>query len=1445
MTNYFSISFLFLFITFSSACFAQSTKARGQLVWYDEFNGTGIPDPKKWDRPEYNRRANDNGPDGWWSKDDSYLNGKGDLVIRVKKFPNKNADADAFDYSCGAIRTKGLFEQLHGIYEIRCKLPTQQGWWVAFWMMQGNVGSVANGGVDGSEVDIMEAFGWTDKINQAVHWDGYGTEHKSTGHQEVIAGIRNGYHTYAMEWHPDEYLFFIDGVETWRTKAGGVCNQPGYLKITGEISTSESLANQYWANNPANAVYPDSFLVDYVRVYKFADDVIENPIRNLVESCYPDGNFVFGSACHEFNLGTQTEEILDREFSYITPANDFKQSYIHPEPGVWNWERSDKWVKHCRENNQVIRMHAPISPQCSEWAKTDTRTPAELEQNLTEYMTELCKRYSDTTHIKWLDVVNETVSTDGTWFGPKEGTEKWENPWPIIGYDDSHPLNPPIYIKKAFEIATKNRGHLQLIINQHGGMEDAMWDKIKALVSYLRENNLRVDGIGWQAHIWLGWEKEVGNMEKLEKLIDWCHSNQLEFHITEFNVWLKPEDLNKTEEQANTFYEITKLAAEKSKNGFVGVNIWHIRGVETQNKDRDGGPWAENYEPKESAFRIKDAICQASGICSGNCGVDKLSLMVDSFRVSANKNLLGGAWTGESDANSLHFMALNQPGGYQNSISAKLGWELKKGAVAYPYAVFQTFLNENKSPVDLKKYSAIKFQGMGTGIVNVGLVTSKSIVDGNHFLKEINLKSEWTAFEIPFNELRPISGTATGIDTGKVIAIIFSAAGNFNEPGEIWLDNLQFNSENLLSPVVPPEKPVARIFYEPKINQLGYLPGASKIFSIVSDSAKTGQDFKIIDHKNAEVFTGKLSLQIINDTEISGEKVLTGDFSNFSTPGNYKIKVGEKTSFPFAISDTVFDAMLFNSVRFFYLARANVAKNDVVSGLVHGEAHAGELLMQTGNGNFRDVTGGWYNAGDFGKWVHTAAITCENLLNLFEINPNYFRKTNFLIPESNNKTPDLLDEVKVGLNWLLKMQNPDGSVFHKVDSEPDFAYGYGPDEDPHSRKIADPNKFSTIDAADFTAVMAHAARVFQKYDSAFSANCKNAALLSWQWVQKNPGIGQTDLYYADPLSWQEEFWAKAEIYLLTKNSALLGSLYSDIVSKSVVHPSWTAPHLYAYSKLYNDASVPVSVKNWIRLKVENYATELKKVVENSGYGCAIDKFGWTLGSNTAIADMGFAFISAYLITGEKSWLNLANKQLDYLMGRNSLNYSFVTGAGTNACQQPFHWITKTYGIVPNGVMGQGAAGASLLKNATVDKYVKPLMEAGWPSAKIYIDSVDSWISNEVDIFTVSSLAGLTGFIALHDREVQITGIPLFNYQENVLEVEKRKSSLLCKNCEGKTRIELFSADGQLLHSQYNQHFENRFLINCNELIQNGSLVFYRVQDESGRIATGKIQVFGE
>lgn len=221
-----------------------------KLAWGDEFDGTTL-DASKWDVPPDAVRR-----DGWWMRKAIELDGQGHLVMRTFAEDGKYID--------GCVRTLGKFERAYGLYVARIRLQRQPGHWPAFWLMGRTVGRVGDGGRDGTEIDIMEKPWLDDRVNHALHWDGYGREHKSDKKVAAVPGLMHGFHTYALWWSPEEYVFYVDGQETWRTKAGGVCQAPLYIKLSDEIGT--------WGGDIKTAKLPDEFLVDYVRVYDVADE---------------------------------------------------------------------------------------------------------------------------------------------------------------------------------------------------------------------------------------------------------------------------------------------------------------------------------------------------------------------------------------------------------------------------------------------------------------------------------------------------------------------------------------------------------------------------------------------------------------------------------------------------------------------------------------------------------------------------------------------------------------------------------------------------------------------------------------------------------------------------------------------------------------------------------------------------------------------------------------------------------------------------------------------------------------------------------------------------------------------------------------------------------------------------------------------------------------------
>ena len=233
------------------------------LTFEDDFNGTEL-DPEKWERcPEWKRQDLNN----YWDDSMSYLDGRGNLIIGMSY--DKKRDA----FLSGAVQSKGKFEQTYGYYEIRCAINNIPGYWTAFWLMTDDVAKETNSGEDGTEVDIYESAYYSKKqIQHTLNWDGYGAAHKSDG-SVVDADVYDGkYHTFSLLWTEDEYVYYIDGKETWRTdaaKAKGTCKVPLYMIISSETGG--------WTGVPEVSALPDSMKIDYVRVY-----AAETPLQQAV-----------------------------------------------------------------------------------------------------------------------------------------------------------------------------------------------------------------------------------------------------------------------------------------------------------------------------------------------------------------------------------------------------------------------------------------------------------------------------------------------------------------------------------------------------------------------------------------------------------------------------------------------------------------------------------------------------------------------------------------------------------------------------------------------------------------------------------------------------------------------------------------------------------------------------------------------------------------------------------------------------------------------------------------------------------------------------------------------------------------------------------------------------------------------------------------------------------
>lgn len=277
-----------------------------QLVWNDEFNGNTL-DASKWaPAPEWPRQGG-----SFWSNDNYEMTGNGQVKLSVTE---KNGTV-----YCGAIRTHNKFDKKYGYFEVRCKVPQLRGGWAAFWMMPygNNPGDQGN---DGTEIDVFESInGWQGKINHALHWDGYADQHQKESYRFDRPDLYdNAYHKFGVMWTPQEYIFYIDDVETWRTSAGGVADVNQYLKLTMEV------ASGWWAGNWSDQVTkPIHWLVDYVRVYDY------QPITQQNVSL----DFTLLENNQQYEIGDQVEMHVDvsGNLSEIDEIRFYTQKGSEPE----------------------------------------------------------------------------------------------------------------------------------------------------------------------------------------------------------------------------------------------------------------------------------------------------------------------------------------------------------------------------------------------------------------------------------------------------------------------------------------------------------------------------------------------------------------------------------------------------------------------------------------------------------------------------------------------------------------------------------------------------------------------------------------------------------------------------------------------------------------------------------------------------------------------------------------------------------------------------------------------------------------------------------------------------------------------------------------------------------------------------------------------------------
>ena len=507
------------------------------------------------------------------------------------------------------------------------------------------------------------------------------------------------------------------------------------------------------------------------------------------------------------------------------------------------------------------------------------------------------------------------------------------------------------------------------------------------------------------------------------------------------------------------------------------------------------------------------------------------------------------------------------------------------------------------------------------------------------------------------------------------------------------------------------------------VNQVGYLPQWQKVALFRSNTKvnkKIGlpNNVQLID-RDTEKEVANLSLEPATIDGNSADAVSIIDFSQIEQPGTYYLRDGKYKSAPFTIGKDIYQAPLVELLRSYHLLRCGVAIDDPISGISHPPCHLSDgILAHTDSVNEKgekiDVVGGWHDGGAYNKYVATTTVTIGRLLSLYEQNPDLFLDSQLNIPQSGNGKSDLLDEMEFALNWLLKMQRSDGAVYRKV-AGGTWPLNLAPNEEVQPRNIYG---ISTPETAKFAATMAIASRNFASIDTALANKYLDSAELAWQYLKTQPEMiidwavdddSGSDRYLASEFNTEkslttdldDRLWAAAELYIATGNNDFANYFADNLDKVNYDLFEWKNPVSLGAVDYLRQKQQPVSpaVADKIKTKIVQKAESILAITQKNPYQIASDRFIW--GSNRIVAESGMTLIYAYQITKEPRYRHAAIAQLNYLLGRNHFNQTFITNVGTNPVKNLSNLYTRAKQIKIPGLVVSGA-------NATaVDNRVYP------------------------------------------------------------------------------------------------------------------------------------------
>lgn len=540
------------------------------------------------------------------------------------------------------------------------------------------------------------------------------------------------------------------------------------------------------------------------------------------------------------------------------------------------------------------------------------------------------------------------------------------------------------------------------------------------------------------------------------------------------------------------------------------------------------------------------------------------------------------------------------------------------------------------------------------------------------------------------------------------------------------------------------------------VNQVGYLPGWQKT-ALLLNSRNTDVPLELIDSDTKElVATLPLTAEIKDES--TGDRLIQVDFSSVTQPGAYYLQQNRLKSTPFKIGQDIYQQPLVTLLRSYYLQRCGVELNDPITGIYHPPCHLKDGLIAHQDrfhqaSEFMPAVGGWHDGAAYSKYVASTTVTIARLLHLYQQYPDLFADGQLAIPESGNSVSDLLDEMKFGLDWLLKMQRADGAVYRKVAGK-QWAIAIPPNTDLQPRYIYG---ISTPETAKFAAVMAIASRTYQSIDSELAQTYLQAAESAWQYLQTQPEMkvdwvegddSGSQEYIASSLNTEaslqtdidDRLWAAAELYIATEKADFSSYFaeHLDQIEYSIF--DWKQPaNLALIDYLTQPQPKTAEFVDQIQSQIKQRADLVLAKVKQSSYNIANDNFIWD--SNRLTAEEGITLFYAYQLTQNQAYLNAATDQLNYLFGRNHFNQTFVTGIGENSVKHINHPFAIANNITIPGLVVGGP------NENSPDKVV--LLNRGQLS---YIDDDRSYATNQYAINNNASVISLITNLTALDQQ---------------------------------------------------------------------------------------------